>query len=253
MIKKTLEWPFTDLSIPFLEDVSKHNLDFLVSKLSTLSRDEQNKTLLSLISGEEINIDILASSKLNKLQEKYVEWYLVYNELKICFRNLQFSLLLTAQINDNQLIPKSELIPYYYTNFMNEVYIYCKRVEKLFNLFIKLAKSFKLKDVENNILEQKETFDNAYKQIKDVRGNHVHTVRFNPPEFQQLFILEKFKKLKSYSDPDIIHELSEELFKSNQTAYIKNMKSTIEVLNTNTLLCFMNIEKSVKILIEKLK
>jgi hypothetical protein len=120
-----------------------------------------------------------------------------YYEILMSFENMKMISIFVRQYPNyksykNQKINKTKYLRYHIENYLNEIYIFEKRIEAFLNKLIKKLKSKQLNKEIDRINKLKDILYKSLEKAKDARGAHVHKYRFTNNKISQLNSLELF-------------------------------------------------------------
>jgi len=190
--------------------------DELRKYFNVLYKNKRQRKLLgqrmkNYLFGKDLEKEITPIAPLTKREKFLGDIFKDYYEIFISLENMKMIAIFVRQYPNYrsykaQRITKTKYLRYHIENYLNEIYIFEKRVEKFLNKLIKKLKSKNLRKEIDKVEKLKDLLYKSLEKAKSIRGIHVHQFRFTDKKLEQLDSLElltsndKLKLLGFYKD-----------------------------------------------------
>lgn len=180
--------------ILFWEALHRELLPSIKLFLNKLGKEKAGESINFLLFGEETK-ESKTRKNLSEKEEFLKELLFTYTEIQESLRRMELGHLLIKRlpeksVRDKAGFTKSEYLRYHFENFMNETYIFQKRVEKLFREIEKKSDRKGFSGKKKEIESLRKRFFSAIETRKAIRGHHVHVARYDDEDLKTLRMLE---------------------------------------------------------------
>lgn len=174
-----------------------------VSYKDKKQRKALEQIIKDLILGKDSSKDAISIIPISERKRFLVDILWAYHEIFITLENMKMISVFVRQYPNyksykTQKITKTKYLRYHIENYLNEIYIFEKRVEAFLNKLIKKLKLKKLDKEIDKIIKLKDSLYKSLEKINSLRGAHIHKYRFTEKELDHLATLELFEDIRDF-------------------------------------------------------
>jgi len=220
-----------DIKNKKFEDILLDEIKKLISKAREKTLSQRFKNFLF---GEN-SPDFTSSSPLTEREKFVVEIFRGYYEIFISLENMKMIAIFVKQYPNYKSykihdITKTKYLRYYIENYLNEVYIFEKRIESFLNKLIKRLKRKSLNNEIEKIKKLKSMLQKTLEKIRKIRGFYVHKNRYFDKELEQLDLLEFFTSYGGLKELEDSKKLKYKQIRNYWFKIINKNNKTLETL-----------------------
>lgn len=156
-----------------------------------------------------------------------------YGELNKSIERIRLSAKFISQSPPSRSrISKTTYIRYHFEFYLNEIYIFKERLDRLLARLEKKCRKARLKKEEKALRESKREIEEAFSSFVKIRGKHVHLRRYEDNKMRQLELLET---LSEFNVVATLRDFEYEQFKKKTVNQITAIAKTLEGVINNFL------------------
>lgn len=190
----------------------------------SLDKDELGRYAVSLMTGIEYTPQKEMVVRYSRAEQFIIEVFAIISEINRSYRHLQITTILLQEVEENELIPKFDLVQYHFENFISEQFIYTERIKKLFLVIEKKAEKLHLNEEYMKLVGNRQKFFEVFESLINVRHKHTHEHRIDDNIYKQMVMVNMADKEAKNFDKEITKQVFKKTKKERVTQLIKNIK-----------------------------
>lgn len=159
------------------------------------------------------------------------------DEIRTSLWKLYITISKARKIRGTKTFTREQLLQYYYENYLNELYIYTERVLNIITYVEKKAEKLHLNTFYKLLVGARQSFNEAFVDIRKTRNQHNHKERYKDSDFDRLKIIESIR-ITAY----LTQKEKDKMYYSIKKKYCKDMMNEVIELHKSTQIIFVPIE-----------